>query len=68
MARRPEQESVYIVKIACQVTERKRHQICRRRRHRKQQINAQLEEGKPGGAYRGSRRGMPFHWHTIAIG
>ena len=33
-ARRPEQESFYIVKIACQVTERERNQICRRRRHK----------------------------------
>ena len=30
-ARRHEQESFYVVKIACQVTERERNQICRRR-------------------------------------
>ena len=42
-ARRPEQESFYIVKIACQMTERERNQICRRRRHScMQQNNAQL--------------------------
>ena len=33
-ARRPEQESFYIVTIACRVTERERNQICRRRRHK----------------------------------
>ena len=44
-ARRPEQESFYIVTIACQVTERERNQICRRRRHsRKQQNNAQRDD------------------------
>ena len=31
--RRPEQESFYIVTIACRVTERERNQICRRQRH-----------------------------------
>ena len=30
-ARSPEKESFYVVKIACQVTERERNQICRRR-------------------------------------
>ena len=32
-ARRPEQESFYIVTISCRVTEHERNQICRRRRH-----------------------------------
>ena len=35
-ARRPEQESLYIVTIACRMTERERDQICRRRRHKSQ--------------------------------
>ena len=38
-ARRPEQESFYIVTIACRVTERERNQIYRRRRHSRKQQN-----------------------------
>ena len=38
-ARRPEQESIYIVTIACRVTERERNLICRRRRHSRKQQN-----------------------------
>ena len=38
-ARRSEQESFYIMTIACRVTERERNQICRRRRHSRKQQN-----------------------------
>ena len=43
-ARRPEQESFYIVTIACRVTEREQSHICRRRRHSR--ISSKITAGR----------------------